>query len=328
MNPRRWGIIGCGLIAPKFINALKTTGEGEVVAVASKSLFRAKRLQKKFGISKGYSSYERMLKREQLDAVYIATSHNYHMANAALCLNHGVPVLVEKAFTRNLPEAEALAELAHVKNLFMMEAMWMRFNPATVKLLELLKDGVIGDVKHFKADFCVKMPLCGKTLPWNRMYNPFLAGGALLDVGIYPVALSRMIFGRPPVHISGSIGRSWTGVDKSSTYSLDYGKGHRAELSSSFVTQKPRVAVITGAQGIIKVPNFMGTDQFTITRPGRAPEIIKCEAPGFEHEIREVHRCLEEGKIESELLPLTQTIDTMRTLDTLRDQWGMRYPGE
>jgi dihydrodiol dehydrogenase / D-xylose 1-dehydrogenase (NADP) len=328
MSDFRWGIIGCGLIAPKFFESLKNTGEGTVVAVASKSRSRAKRLQKKLGVAESYRSYAEMLTYEKLDAVYIATSHNYHAENAKLCLERNIPVLVEKSFTRNAEEAQELVALAREKNTFLMEAMWTRFNPATVKMLEMIADGVIGEVKHVKADFCVKMPLGPKTLPWNRMYSRRLAGGALLDLGVYPIALSRMIFDRSPDKISGSNQWAWTGVDKTSTYSLDYGTGYRAELSSSFVETKQRDAVITGTNGIIKMPQFMGADHFVITRAGRAPETIQCEAPGFEHEIKEVHRCLEAGTIESEMMPHEQTRDVMHTMDTLRLQWPMRYPGE
>ena len=328
MKQFRWGVIGCGLIVPKFVRGLEATGEGTVVAAASKSLVRAMRTKATCGIPHVYTSYRRMLQCEQLDAVYIATSHNYHAANAALCLEQGIPVLVEKSFTRNAVEAARIIELAKRKECFMMEAMWMRFNPAIVRVLEMIEQGVIGDVRHLRADFCVKMGTSSKTLPWNRMYSPRLAGGALLDLGVYPLSLARMIFGKSPKRLSGSFERAWTGVDKSSTYSLDYGPLHRAELSSSFVEDKERVATITGTDGIIRIPMFSGASEFLLTRLGRAPERITCEAPGFEHEITEVHRCLAEGRLESDLLPLSQTLETMQAMDTLRAQWGMKYPGE
>jgi predicted dehydrogenase len=324
----KWGIIGCGLIAPKFFQALENTGEGRVVAAASKSLRRAHKLQKKLGIEQVYGSYAEMLEREKLDAVYIANTHAEHYASAKLCIEHNLPMLIEKAFTRNEAEAEELIDLAAQQNLFMMEAMWTRFNPATIKLRELLAAGEIGDVNRLKADFCVKMPLCIKTMPWNRMYNPHLAGGALLDVGIYTLAYSHMIFGRRPERVSGSAKMAWTGVDKTSEYHLDYGQGIRADLASSFVEERPRDAIITGSRGIIKVPHFPGADRLTITRPGRAPETIECEPNGFEYEIREVHRCLREGLIESPLMPLAETLDIMRTADSLRALWGFNYPGE
>ncbi len=324
----KWGIIGCGLVAPKFFQALENTGEGHVVAAASKSMRRAQKLQQKLGIERIYGSYAEMLEREKLDAVYIANTHHEHYESAKLCLSCGLPVLVEKAFTRNEAEAEELIDLARANNLFMMEAMWPRFNPATLKLRELLAEEAIGDVKSLKASFCTKMPLSAKTMPWNRMYNPRLAGGAMLDVGIYTLSYAHMIFGCRPKRVSGSAHMSWTGVDKTSEYHLDYGNGVRADLRSSFVEERPRDAVITGSKGIIKVPMFPGADRFTVTRPGSAPETIECVAVGFEHEIREVHRCLCEGLTESPGMPLDETLDIMRTADALRALWGFKYPGE
>lgn len=324
----RWGIIGCGLIAPKFFKALENTGEGRVVAAASKSIRRAQRLQSKLGIEQVYGSYAEMLASEQLDAVYIANTHAEHFESAKLCLEHGLPVLVEKAFARNADEAEALLQQAAEQNQFMMEAMWTRFNPATVKVRELLADGAIGDVLSLKTAFCVKMPLSMKTMPWNRMYNPRLAGGALLDLGVYTLAYAGMVFGGPPERVSGSAKMAWTGVDKTSEYHLDYGGGRRADLITSFVEERPRDAVITGTKGIIKVPHFSGAQRLTLTRPGRAPETMECAAPGFEYEIREVHRCLRDGLIESPLMPHRDTLDVMRTADALRALWGMKFPGE
>ncbi|MFA5689944.1 MAG: Gfo/Idh/MocA family oxidoreductase [Kiritimatiellales bacterium] len=329
MKTFRWGIIGCGQIAPKFFHALNNTGEGMAVAAASKSLRRAQRLQKKLGLQTVYGSYDEMLDTEQLDAVYIANTHAEHFAAAMRCLNRGLPVLVEKAFTRNAKEAEALIELARRKNLFLMEAMWTRFNPASAKVRELLTSGAIGRVIHFKANFCVQMKrLSPKMFPWNRMYNPKLAGGALLDVGVYPVAFARMVFGAAPEKIvTKRIKMAFTGVDASEEFEFEYAGGIRAELAASFRETRPRDAVITGTAGTIRVPHFSHTDDVILIRAGKA-EHFKCEANGFEHEIREVHRCMNAGLIESPLLTHAETLETMRTMDTLRAQWCMKYPGE
>ncbi len=325
----RWGIIGCGLIAPKFFHAMENSGEGHVVAAASRSGHRAKRFQKRTGVERIYTSYEAMLESEQLDAVYVATSHNFHKENARLCLEHGLPVLVEKAFTQNARQAEEIISLARSKNLFLMEAMWTRFNPATVKLRELLAEGAIGTVNGLQADFCVRMfPMSRKTMPWNRMYSPRLAGGALLDLGVYPIAYARMVFGHPPTHISSSCEMAWTGVDKSSAYTFDYPGAGRAEMAASFVEERPRDAMIKGTKGRIRVPIFNSASVLEVMRNGKAPETIECGADGFEHEIREVHRCLKEGLTESPTMPLDETLEIMRTMDALRAQWKMKYPGD
>lgn len=324
----RWGIIGCGLIAFKFFQALENTGEGHVVAAASKSIRRAQRLGKKLGIEPVYGSYAEMIEREQLDAVYIANTHNFHYESAKLCFEHELPVLIEKAFTRNEAEAEELIDIAGMHKFFLMEAMWTRFNPATVRVRELLAEGAIGDVQSLKAAFCTKMPPSMKTMPWNRMYNPRLAGGALLDLGVYTLAYARMVFGSRPERISGSAKMAWTGVDKTSEYHLDYGGGHRADLITSFIEERPRDAIITGTRGIIKVPCFPGADRLVVTRPGSAPETIQCAPAGFEYEIREFHRCLREGLIESPGMTHRETLEVIQTADALRALWGMKYPGE
>lgn len=326
-KPFRWGIIGCGLIAPKFFQCLENTGEGHVVAAASKSMRRARRLQKKLGIPQVYGSYDEMLHNEQLDAVYIANTHAEHAAAAKFCLEHGLPVLIEKAFTRNAAEAEEVITLAREKRLFCMEAMWTRFNPSSRKVCELLASGAVGEVQHLKADFCVKMERGIKTLPWNRMYSPRLAGGALLDIGVYPIAYSRMIFGRAPEKINSTVKMAWTGVDTTEEFTFEYSDGKQAEMASSFREQCPRDAIITGTKGVIRVPHFSHTDDVILIRDGKE-EHFKCDANGFEHEIRETHRCIREGLIESPLMPLDETLETMRTMDSLRAQWGMKYPGE
>ncbi|MCU0857996.1 MAG: Gfo/Idh/MocA family oxidoreductase, partial [Pontiellaceae bacterium] len=321
---------------PNFFRSMEKTGEGTVVAAASKSMHRAKSFQKKTRVERIYPSYEKMLDQEQLDAVYVATSHNFHYENTLHCLNRGLPVLVEKAFTRNAVEAEKLIALARRKNLFLMEAMWTRFNPAIVKLRELLHEGIIGDVKRLNAAFCVRMNPCSlKTAPWNRMYSPRLAGGALLDLGVYPITFARMVFGKAPVKICGSAEKAWTGVDKTSEYLFDYSGGKRAELISSFGQSRPRDAVITGTAGQIRVPVFMHPDHFIVTRTGHAEETIRIDperldngSPGFQHEIREVHRCLRGKLLESPLMPLDETLEIMQTMDALRTQWGVKYPGE
>lgn len=318
----RWGIIGCGLIAPKFFHALEATGEGVVVAVASQSGRRARRLGRELGVRHIYSSYEQMLDREQLDAVYVATSHNFHAANARLCLERGIPVLVEKAFAYTAKEAEGVIALAREMPCFLMEAMWMRFNPATVELLKQLEEGVIGDVRTLRVEFCVRMnPLSWKMMPWNRMYSPRLAGGALLDLGVYPIALARMLFGGDPVSIESTVQRAWTGVDAASTYTFSYADGRRAELRASFVEQRPREAWIEGTDGRICMPQFNGAYGFEIHRSRGEVEQVECEPAGFEHEIREVHRCLRSGLAESPMMSLDETLAVMRTMDDVRERW-------
>jgi predicted dehydrogenase len=325
----KWGIIGCGLIAPRFVRAMEKTGEGTVASAASKSWRRAVKLQKETGIPRIYDSYTAMLGSEDLDAVYIATSHNYHAENARLCAARGIPVLIEKPATRNAGEFGDLIALANRENVFMMEALWTRFTPATRKLLDLLAEGVIGEVRHLKADFCIKMsPLSPKMMPWNRMYSPKLAGGALLDLGIYPVSYAGMVFGRQPADIKSSAKMTWTGVDRLSQYTFGYPDGARAELKCSFAEAGSTDALVTGTKGSILIPRFYRAGRIVLRVDGRPEEVMEWEEPDFDHEIREVHRCLREGLVESPLMPHSESLANLTTLDTLRAQWGMKYPEE
>jgi len=328
-KPFRWGIMGCGIIAPRFYQAMEKSGEGRIVAAASKSMWRAKRFRKKTGVDRIYNSYQSMLESEQLDAVYIANTHNFHAESALLCLSHRIPVLVEKAFTQDARQASSVISLALKNKTFAMEAMWTRFNPATQKLRELLSNDAIGDIQTLEAEFCVRMhPLSPKMWPWNRMYSPKLAGGALLDIGIYPISLASMIFGQPPLTIESSSTMAWTGVDKSSEYLFGYENGSTATMKSSFVTDGSRKMVIRGTNGSIEIPTFYRADKLTLNRNDTPEETLQCDSPGFEYQIREVHRCLKDGLLESPIMPLNESLSIMRTLDTIRTQWVMEYPGE
>ncbi|HEY5621320.1 MAG TPA: Gfo/Idh/MocA family oxidoreductase, partial [Pontiella sp.] len=187
----------------------------------------------------------------------------------------------------------------------------------------------IGEVRSMEAEFCIHMnPFSLKMMPWHRMYSPRLAGGALLDLGIYPVTFARMVFGRSPSAITASADMAWTGVDKASRYSFIYPDGATAEMKTSFVEQSTRGLEIFGTGGSIHIPSFHSADHFTIKLAGTAPETVQCEPSGFQHEIREVHRCLEEGLTESPSMPLSETLENIQTLDAIRAQWGMTYPGE
>jgi len=325
----RWGIIGCGLIAPRFTKDLLESGEGTVVAAASRSARRAKQFQQITRVPNIYTSYQAMLEREQLDAVYIATSHNFHAENARLCLEHNLPILVEKAFTQNARQAEEIITLARQKNLFMMEAMWTRFCPVALRVQQLLAEHTIGEIQQFHANFCCHMsPFSKKMMPWNRMYSPRLAGGALLDIGIYPIAYSRMIFGEQPATITSSAQKSWTGVDTTSHYHFTYSTGAESIMQSSFTHAGSRDARITGSTGRILIPSFHSADQLILKQDNQPDEHITCDTPSFQYQIREVHRCLQNNLSESPLMPLDETLQTMQLLDTIRQQWNLTYPGD
>ncbi len=323
----RWGIIGCGRIARSFVRGIEKLPDAQVVAAASQSLKRAKVFGADCGVPAVYGDYEEMLTSEKLDAVYIATTHNFHYDNTRLCLQYNRPVLCEKAFTVNAAQAAELIDLARKKKLFLMEAMWTRFMPCIVRLRGLLQDGVIGEVTHLKASFGIHTK---KIFPWQRMLSKKLAGGALLDLGIYPVSFARMVFGQPPAEITSRAKIGWTGVDETSEYFFNYPNGARAELFSSFRKRVPHDAILTGTEGAIHIPDFFHPSRMTIARRGAAPETLEIpyEPTGYQYEASEVAACLRDGRTESTVMPLDETLEIMRTLDTLRAQWNMKYPGE
>ncbi len=328
MQEIKWGIIGCGGIAHVFAESLSALGHGILLAGASRTPGRAQAFAGKHGMERVYTDYEALVADPDVVAVYIATTHNFHFENAKLCLENGKHVLCEKPFTVNAAQMVELIALAREKNLFMMEAVWARFLPAVRKLRELLAEGVIGEVLTVKGDFSIDGSEFDKV---HRLRNRDLAGGALLDLGIYPITMAAMVFGAQPSRIQSSAVIGDTGVDDRSFYLFDYDGGRRAVLSSSFTDRVPTEAVVCGTKGYIRVPNFPGTQELHIHRVGAAPETLRLafgEGENFTFEIAEAMECIAAGKIESNLLPLSETLAVMQTMDTLRAQWGLKYEGE
>ncbi len=328
MQDIRWGIMGCGWIANTFATSLKALNHGTLLAGASRTPGRAGDFAGKHGMERHYSDYESLVGDPDIDAIYIATTHNFHYENIKLCLENGKHVLCEKPFTVNAAQTHKLAEQARKHNLFMMEALWTRFLPAILKLQQLLADGVIGDVHTVKADFCIGKKLRAK----HRLRNRDLAGGSLLDLGIYPINIASIVYGTPPVKIHGTATMDKkTGVDEFSQYQLDYGDGKTAELSASYAKKAPVDAVITGNDGLIRIPQFLGAKELHIHRTGEKPEILDFpygEGQNFKFEIAHAMECIAAGKTESDIMPLSKTLEIMETMDELRRQWNLTYPEE
>jgi predicted dehydrogenase len=326
MKTINWGIIGCGIIARKFIEALKSVENAHLVAVASTSGERAMQYAETYHVPFYYDNYINLAKDPNIDAVYIANSHNFHKESALICINHGKAVLCEKSFTVNAMEAMELIKAARSKNVFLMEAMWTRFQPAIRKVKELLDINTIGDVILLTADFGYKT----LSSPEFRLLNKQLAGGALLDVGVYPVSFAFHVFGKTPVEIHSNARIGITGVDESSAYYFAYDKGESALLSASLSFHTPHIATIMGTKGLIKIPRFWMTEGIIVELENQEPVAydfpFRCN--GYEYEIEEVNECLRQGKTESKIMPLDETLLILQTMDKLRSQWGLRYPGE
>jgi predicted dehydrogenase len=321
-----WGIIGCGRIAHSFAKGLKVIPNASLVAAASQTSGKAAAFGKTFNIPKIYDNYQNIVADSEIDVIYIATTHNFHFDQAMLALAHGKHVLCEKAFTINAHQAQKLIERAKQKKLFLMEAMWTRFLPCTIKILELVETKIVGDVVHFQADLCKKFPKD----PDDRFFNPNLGGGSLLDLGVYPISFASFIFKNPPLKIMSIAHIGDTGVDEQVSYLFEYDKGETAQLTSSIITVIPPEATIIGTEGYIKVPNFTRPTKFLIFRDSSTPKTIEVpyQSTGLNYEAMEVMKCLSEGRLESDTLPLTQTLETMKLMDRLRSQWNLKYPDE
>ncbi|MFE5730904.1 Gfo/Idh/MocA family protein [Streptomyces sp. NPDC056528] len=323
----RWGILATGGIAERFTTDLLTLDDAEVVAVASRSEAPAKAFAERFGIPRAYGEWAGLFADADVDVVYVATPHHAHRAAAGLALEAGKAVLCEKALTLNAREAAELVALARDRGLFLMEAMWMYCNPLIRRIAELVRDGAVGEVRTVQADFGIAGPFGAD----HRLRDPNTGGGALLDLGVYPVAFAQLLLGEPDSVRAHAL-LSPEGVDLNTGMLLGWsGTGASALLSCSIAADTPLTASVTGSLGRIDVPRgFFFPERFTLHRDGVEPEEFTAEADphGFRHEAAEVMRCLRAGEKESPLVPLDGSLAVMRTLDAVRDRIGVRYPGE
>ncbi|WP_039939194.1 Gfo/Idh/MocA family protein [Streptomyces himastatinicus] len=325
-EPVRWGILATGGIAASFTKDLLELEDAQVTAVGSRSPEGAKRFAERFGIPRSYGSWAELAADDELDVIYVATPHAAHRAAAGLCLEAGRAVLCEKAFTLNAREAEELVALARTHDRFLMEAMWTYCDPVVRRMTALVRDGAIGEVRAVHADFGLPGPID----PAHRLRDPAQGGGALLDLGVYPVSFAQLLLGEPS-DVQARAELSPEGVDVNTGLLLGWDTGAVALLSCSLTADTPRSAAVTGTAGRIEFPRgFFHPDHFVLHRPGHDPE--EFTAPdglrAYQREAAEVMRCLRANERESPLVPLAGTLAVMRTLDTARSKTGVRYPGE
>ncbi|MFF3603141.1 Gfo/Idh/MocA family protein [Streptomyces sp. NPDC002463] len=322
----RWGILATGGIAERFTTDLSTLDGAEVVAVASRTEASAKAFADRFGIPRAYGEWAGLFADEDVDVVYVATPHHAHRTAAGLALEAGKAVLCEKALTLNAREAAELVALSRDRGLFLMEAMWMYCHPLIRRVAELVRDGAIGEVRTVQADF----GLAGAFDPGHRLRDPATGGGALLDLGVYPVSFAHLLLGEPAtVHAHALL--SPEGVDLNTGMLLGWDSGASALLSCSLGSDTPLTASVTGTEGRIDIPRgFFAPERFTLLRNGGEPEeFLTADDPhSFRYEAAEVMRCLRAGETESPLVPHDGSLAVMRTLDAVRDRIGVRYPQE
>jgi len=322
MKKIRWGIVGPGCIANKFAQAVKNVDCAELRAVASRSEDKGREFADKYDIPLVFCGYEVMAASDEIDAVYIATPHPFHQPCAELFMNSKKHVLCEKPLCVNAEQARMLKESAVRNGVFCMEAMWTRFLPAVREICNTVKSGEIGEVMGLEADFCYAI----EESEDPKVFDNALAGGSLLDVGVYGLHFASLLFGNNPVSVS-SEANVVSGVDRHMNILLRYENGAIANIGSAITLYKPENALIYGTKGFIAVPDFYGASEFTVVKDGCVETF---EHPyignGFEEEIYEVCRCIDAGKTESDVLPLDESIAMLELMDTVRGQCGIVYP--
>jgi predicted dehydrogenase len=319
----RWGILATGNIAGKFVEDLRLLrADAEVVAVGSRNEDSAQAFAGRYGIPRAHGSWQALADDPDVDVVYIATPHIAHFAATMTCIEAGKAVLTEKPFTLDLESAETLVEAARTAGVFAMEAMWMRCFPVIGTVAGLIADGAIGDVTAVQADF----GLAGPFEPTHRLRAKALGGGALLDLGIYPLTFAHLILGTPDT-IAAWARLTDEGIDENTGALFGYASGALAQISCSIVGDTPRRAAITGTAGRIELPrNFYRPTSYTVWRDEKAETTdMRFKGWGYHFEAAEVHRCLREGLTESPVVPLAETLAVMKTLDAVRETIGVTY---
>lgn len=320
----KWGIIGLGNIAHQFAKDLMLVDEAELVAVASRNLDKAQEFAQNYDCSKAYDSYDAIINDAEVDILYIATPHNSHAALTIKALRNKKHVLCEKPIALNYTDAFQMIEASKKNNQFFMEAFWTRFNPSFREAFSKIKKGEIGEVKYINADFAFTAEELGGE--GNRKTDISLGGGALLDIGVYPLFLCYLVLGIP-VEILAKANFHQTGADLQTSMILQYDNA-QAILHSSFVSTSNIKATINGTKGRINLNTLWHqTQSYTLTVDEQDEEILlPTKGKGFTYEIEECHHCIKENKIESELWSHQNSLELIKIVDEVRSKIGLEYP--
>lgn len=319
------GIIGAGAIARVIPECIKDSKDIQVAAVASRTLEKARDFASKFGIGKAYGSYEELLSDPAINLVYVATPHSHHFEHMKMCLNAGKNVLCEKAFTMNAQQAKEIIRLAAEKKMYLAEAIWTRYMPSRKIIDQIIQSGIIGKITNLTANLSYEMTRK------ERLLNPELCGGALLDVGVYPINFALMHFGKDIERIESSAMLTDRGVDGFNSICIYYRDGRTAQLSSGLYARSDRQGIFWGKKGYIVVDNINNPKVMNIF--DSTDKLIKSvsvppQVNGYEYEVLEAASCIQEGKTESISMPHSETVYVMELMDGLRKKWGVIYPME
>jgi predicted dehydrogenase len=324
MTRYNWGIIGAGNNAGQFARDLKLLPRARLKAVASRSADRASAFAEKYKIPEWHDSWEAIAGDPEIDIVYVATHHPFHFKNTRSALEAGKAVICEKPFTMNRRELEILVRIAREKKVFLMEAIWTRFLPSTRRVLEIMESGKLGRLRDVYADFGFRFEFD----PEHRLFDPAKGGGALLDIGIYPVFISQLMAG-PPEQLHATARFAPTGVDNCCNMIFEHGHGIVSSLNCTLLSDAPTEANLLFEHGWIRMESWwLAPGPITIYRKGRKPKRVKFREPGkgYHYEAAEVMQCLDLGLTESPSLPLDFSLNLMGTLDAVREACGIRYP--
>ncbi|MDH6310129.1 putative dehydrogenase [Dysgonomonas sp. PFB1-18] len=325
MTPFRIAIIGTGWIAEKMAITVAGMQDVEIYAVVSRTMERAQSFAGQWNIKQSFDSIGKMLDDENVDLVYIATPHSNHYEEARICLLKEKPVLCEKAFTATAWQTEELLQIAKERNVFITEAIWTRYMPLSKTINEIIESGVIGKPVYLSAN------LGYPNYRMERMTNPDLAGGALLDLGVYPINFASMILGADIEHITSTCTLMNTGVDGQNSITITYAGGGMAVLSSTLYAKTDRQGLVAGENGYIIVENInnpqkvmvVGSDYQILSQYDCPPQIT-----GYEYQVYASIEAIRNGWIESPFMPHTETLRIMKLMDGLRKSWGVKYPSD
>ncbi len=322
----RWGILGCGKIAGKFADDLQHSAGGKLVACASRDDTKAQLFASQHNIPLCFGDYESMLQNEEVDIIYIATPHNMHMEHSMLCIQHKKHVLCEKPMGVNSHQVTETTTAARENGVFLMEALWTAFLPAIKEVKQEIEKGIIGDIRHLHADFGFKAAYD----PESRLFNPSLAGGSLLDIGIYPIFMAMWLLGKP-LEVATSVHKALTGVDDECTMMLTFEGDRTASLHSTVSCDTATTCEITGTAGSIVIPSrFHEQDRFIVRRKGAEDVLYHTgiTGKGYFHEIEHVHECLSHGLTESPVMSHAFSMALIEVMDDIRKKAGIVYPFE
>ena len=319
------GVLGAGKISHSTVPAMIALEEVECWAVASRSLEKARAFAEQYGFQKAYGSYEEMLNDPEVELVYVATPHSHHFDHMMLCMEHGKAVLCEKAFTMNAKQARTVMEYAKEHGIFAAEAIWPRYMPSRKLINDVIESGVIGKVNTLTANLSYVI----HQVP--RIYRPELAGGALLDIGVYGINFALMHFGTDIERVESSVQMTPSGVDGTETITIFYRDGRMAVLTHSIYARSDRKGIIHGDKGYIVVENINNPQSVSVfdTQDQLVAHYdVPKQINGYEYQFAECAKALKEGRTESWSMPLADSVYMMELMDNLRIQWGMVYPQE